>query len=128
MTDKDTGSVDCQTRAEVRKFINRIVGKTDSVSLLTSNHANSLSKSLRPNLEDVMNLCYEREILLAAKYPHKKRHCKELDDSSESEPQEESEDLYGDFEEIKDSVLGFLEPGNSESGLQLPQTPAKDLN
>ena len=40
MTDKDTGLVDCQTRAEVQKFINKIVGKTDSVSLLTSNHAN----------------------------------------------------------------------------------------
>ena len=39
-----------------------------------------------------------------------------------------SEDLYGNFEEIKDIVPGFLEPGNSESGLRLPQTQAKVLN
>ena len=63
-----------------------------------------------------------------AKYPRQKRQRKEPDDSSESEPQEESEDLYGDFEEIEDSVPGFLEPGNLESGLQLPQTPAKVSN
>ena len=61
-----------------------------------------------------------REILSVAKYPHKKRQRKEPDDNSESEPREESEDLYGDFEEIEDSIPGFLEPGNSESGLQLP--------
>ena len=46
MTNKDTGLVDCQTCTEVQKFINKIVGKTDSVSLLTSDHADSLSKSL----------------------------------------------------------------------------------
>ena len=70
MTDKDTVSVDRQTRAEVWKVINKIVGKTDSVSSLTSDHANSLSESLRPNLKNVMNSCYEREILLVTKYPH----------------------------------------------------------
>ena len=120
MTNKDTILVDCQTCAEVQKFINKIVGKTYSVSLLTSNHANSLSESLRPNLENVMNSCYEREILLVAEYPREKRQLKEPDDSSESEPREESEDLYGNFEEIKDSVPGFLEHGNLESGLRLP--------
>ena len=120
MTDKDTILVDRQTRAEVRKVINKIVGKTDSVGSLTSDHANSLSKSLRPHLENVMNSCYEREILSVAEYPHKKCQRKKPDDSSESEPREESEDLYGDFEEIEDSIPGFLEPGNSESGLQLP--------
>ena len=67
-----------------------------------------------------MNSCYEREILLVAEYPRKKRQRKEPDDSSKREPQGESEDLYGDFEEIKDSVPGLLEPGNSESDLQLP--------
>ena len=84
-TDKDTVLVDCQTRAEVRKVINEIVGKTDSVSLLTSNHANSLSESLRPHLKNVMTSCYERETLLVAEYPHEKRQHEELDDSSESE-------------------------------------------
>ena len=112
MTYKDTGLVDCQTCAEVQKFIIKIVGKTDSVSSLTSDHADSLSESLRPNLENMMNSCYEREILLVAKYPCEKRQREEPDDSFKSEPQEESEDLYGDFEEIEDSVLGFLEPGN----------------
>ena len=101
----------------MQKFINKIEGKTDSVSLLTSNHADSLSESLRPNLKNVINSCYEREILSVAKYPCKKRQRKEPDYSSESEPQKESEDLCGNFEEIEDSVLGFLEPGNSESGL-----------
>ena len=57
MTDKDTVSVDRQTGAEVWKVINKIVGKTDSVSLLTSNHADSLSKSLRPHLKNMMNSC-----------------------------------------------------------------------
>ena len=52
MTDKDTGLVDCQTRVEVQKVINKIVGKTESVSLLTSDHADSLSKSLRPHLKN----------------------------------------------------------------------------
>ena len=127
-TDKDTVLVDRQTHAEVWKVINKIVGKTDSVSSLTSNHADSLSESLRPNLENVMNSCYEREILLVAKYPRKKRQREEPDDSSESEPQEESEDLYCNFKEIEDSVPGFLEPGNSESGLQLHQTLAKVSN
>ena len=108
---------DCQTRAEVRKVINEIVGETDSVSLLTSDHADSLSKSLRPHLENVMTSCYERETLLVAEYPRKKRQREEPDDGSESEPQEDSEDLYGDVKEIKDSVPGFLEHGNSESGL-----------
>ena len=103
-TDKDTVLVDCQTRAEVWKVINKIVGKTDSVSLLNSDHAYSLSESLRPNLENVMNSCYEREIPSVAKYPRKKRQCEEPDDSSKSEPQEESEDLYGDFEEIEDNI------------------------
>ena len=46
-----------------------------------------------------------------------KRQREKPDDSSKSEPQEDSEDLYGNFEEIEDSVPGFLEPGNSESGL-----------
>ena len=69
MTDQDTVSVDRQTRAEVWKVINEIVGKTDSVSSLTSNHADSLSESLRPHLKNVMNSCYEREILLVAEYP-----------------------------------------------------------
>ena len=87
MTDKDTSLVDCQTCAEVQKFINKIVGKTDSVSLLTSDHADSLSKSLRPNLENVMNSCYEREILSIAEYPCKKCQREEPDDSSKSEPQ-----------------------------------------
>ena len=62
-TDKDTVSVDRQTHAEVRKVINEIVGKTDSVSLLTSDHAESLSESLRPHLKNVMTSCYERETL-----------------------------------------------------------------
>ena len=119
-TDKDTVLVDRQTCAEVWKVINKIVGKTDSVSLLTSNHANSLSKSLRPHLENVMTSCYERETLSVAKYPHEKRQRKEPDDGSESEPREDSEDLYGDVEEIEDSIPGFLEPRNSESGLRLP--------
>ena len=118
-TDKDTVSVDRQTRAEIRKVINKIVGKTDSVSSLTSDHADSLSESLRPHLKNVMTSCYERETLSVAEYPREKRQRKEQDDSSESVPQEDSEDLYGDFEEIKDSIPGFLEPGNSESGLQL---------
>ena len=117
MTNKDTVLVDRQTHTEVWKVINKIVGKTDSVSLLTSDHTNSLSESLRPHLENVMTSCYERETLLVAEYPRKKRQREEPDDSSESEPQEDSEDLYGDFEEIKDSVPGFLEPGNLESGL-----------
>ena len=52
-TNKDTVSVDRQTRAEVRKVINKIVGKTDSVSSLTSDHADSSSKSLRPHLKNV---------------------------------------------------------------------------
>ena len=95
-TDKDTVLVDCQTRAEVRKVINEIVGKTDSVSLLTSDHANSLSESLRPHLENVMTSCYERETLLVAEYPREKRQREEPDDGSESEPREDSEDLYGD--------------------------------
>ena len=98
-TDKYTVSVDRQTHAEVQKVINEIVGKTDSVSLLTSNHANSLSESLRPHLENVMTSCYERETLLVAEYPCKKRQRKEPDDSSKSEPQEESEDLYGNFDQ-----------------------------
>ena len=54
-----------------------------------------------------------------------KRQREEPDDSSKSEPQEESEDLYGDFKEIKDSIPGFSEPGNSESGLQLPEPRPK---
>ena len=33
-TNKDTVLVDCQTRVEVQKVINKIVGKTDSVSSL----------------------------------------------------------------------------------------------
>ena len=70
MTNQDTVSVDCPTCAEVQKVINKIVGKTDSVSSLTSNHADSLSKSLRPHLKNVMNSCYEREILSVAEYPH----------------------------------------------------------
>ena len=88
-----------------------------SVSLLTSDHADSLSKSLRPHLENVMTSCYERETPSVAEYSREKRQRKEPDDSSESEPREDSEDLYGDFEEIEDSVPGFLEPGNSESDL-----------
>ena len=120
--------MDRQTRAEVWKVINKIVGEANSVSLLTSDHADSLSESLRPHLENVMTSCYERETLLVAEYPCEKHQCEEPDDSSESEPQEESEDLYGDFEEIKDSIPGFLEPGNSESGLRLLRTPAKVLN
>ena len=112
-----TVSVDRQTRAEVWKVINKIIGKTDSVSLLTSDHADSLRESLRPNLKNVMNSCYEREILSVAEYPRRKRQHKEPDDSSESEPQEESEDLFGNFEEIKDSFPGFLERVNLESGL-----------
>ena len=63
-----------------------------------------------------------------AKYPCEKRQREEPDDSSESEPREDSEDLYGDVEEIEDSVPGFLEPRNSESGLRLPRTPAKVSN
>ena len=55
-----------------------------------------------------------------AKYPREKRQRKEPDDSSESEPREDSKDLYGDVKEIEDSVPGFLEPGNLESGLRLP--------
>ena len=127
-TDKDTVSVDRQTCAEVWKVINEIVGKTDSVNSLTSNHANSLSESLRPHLKNVITSCYERETLLVAEYPREKRQRELPDDSSESEPQEDSKDLYGDVKEIKDSVPGFLEPGNSESGLQLPPNPAKVLN
>ena len=96
-TNKDTVSVDSQTRVEVWKVINEIVGKTDSVSLLTSVHADSLSESLRPHLENVMTSCYERETLSVAEYPREKRQREEPDDSSESEPQEDSEDLYGDF-------------------------------
>ena len=64
-----------------------------------------------------MTSCYERETLSVAEYPCEKRQREEPDDSSKSEPREESEDLYGNFEEIEDSVPGFLEPGNSESGL-----------
>ena len=75
-TDKDTVSVDRQTRAEVWKVINEIVGETDSVSLLISNHADSLSKSLRPHLENVMTSCYERETLSVAEYPRAKRQRK----------------------------------------------------
>ena len=67
-----------------------------------------------------MNSCYEREILLVAEYPCEKRQRKEPDDSSKSEPREESEDLYGHFDEIEYRVSEFLEPGNLESGLQLP--------
>ena len=104
MTNKDTVSVDRQTCTEVWNVINKIVGKTDSVSLLTSNHADSLSESLRPHLKNMMNSCYEREILLVAEYPREKRQRKEPDDSSKSEPREESEDLYGDFEEIEESL------------------------
>ena len=66
-TDKDTVLVDRQICAEVWKVINKIVGKTDSVSLLTSDHPDSLSESLRPHLKNVMTSCYEREILLVAK-------------------------------------------------------------
>ena len=128
MTDKDTVLVDRQTRAEVWKVINEIVGEADSVSSLTSDHANSLSESLRPHLENVMTSCYERETLSVAECPREKRQCKEPDDCSESELREDSEDLYGDVKEIEDSAPGFLEPGNSESGLQLPRTPAKVLN
>ena len=119
-TDKDTVSVDCQTCAEVQKVINEIVGETDSVSWLTSDHAHSLSESLRPHLENVVTSCYERETLSVAEYPREKRQREEPDDGSESEPREDSEDLYGDIKEIEDSVPGFLEPGNSESGLRLP--------
>ena len=60
-----------------------------------------------------MNSCYEREILLVAEYPRKKRQREEPDDSSESEPREDSKDLYDDFEEIEDSVPGFLESGRA---------------
>ena len=116
-TNKDTVLVDLQTRAEFRKVINEIVGETNSVSLLTSDHANYLSESLRPHLENVMTSCYERETLLVAEYPCKKRQHKEPDDGSESEPREDSKDLYDDVEDIKDSVPGFLETGNLESGL-----------
>ena len=61
-----------------------------------------------------------REKPSVAEYPREKRQRKEPDDGSESVPREDSEDLYGDVEEIEDSVPGFLEPGNSESGLRLP--------
>ena len=107
-TNKDTVLVDCQTRAEVQKVINEIVGKTDSVSLLTTDHADSLSESLRPHLKNVMTSCYERETLSMAEYPREKRQREEPDDGSESEPREDSEDLYGDVEEIEDSVPGFF--------------------
>ena len=77
---------------------------------------------------NVMTSCYERETLSVAEYPREECQREKHDDSSESEQQEDSEDLYGDFEEIKDSVPGFLEPGNLESGLRLPRTPAKVSN
>ena len=64
-----------------------------------------------------MTSCYERETLSVAEYPREKRQREEPDDDSESEPQEDSKDLYSDVEEIEDIVPGFLEPGNSESGL-----------
>ena len=105
------------TREEAYTGGQKLQTYIDSVSLLTSDHADSLSESLRPHLKNVMTSCYERETLSVAEYPRKKRQRKEPDDSSESEPREGSEYLYGDFEEIKDSVPGFLEPGNSESGL-----------
>ena len=74
-----------------------------------------------------MTSCYEREILLVAEYPREKRQREEPDDGSESEPREDSEDLYGDVKEIEDSVPGFLEPWNSESGLQLPPNPSQSF-
>ena len=49
-----------------------------------------------------MKLCYEREILLDAEYPHEKCQREEPDDSSKSKPQEESKYLYSNFEEIED--------------------------
>ena len=74
-----------------------------------------------------MASCYERETLLVAEYPREKRQREEPDDGSESEPREDSKDLYGDVEEIEDSVPGFLEPGNLESGLRLPPNPSQSF-
>ena len=128
MTDEDTRSVDDQTRAAVRHLINERVSETDSISSLTSDHANSLKESLRPNLENVMNLRYEREALSVAEHPREKRPREEPGNGFESEPGEVVEDLYDDSEEIEENVPEFLEPGNSESGLRLPQTPAKVSN
>ena len=81
--------------------------------MFTSYHADSLSKSLMPHPKNVMNSCYERETLSVSEYPCEKCQREEPDDISDSEPREDSEDLYGDVEDIEDSVPGFLEPGNS---------------